>query len=920
MRRFCLRSLLFLLLLISTAGFSQEKPVVRIGVTPLGNGGDKVSVTTARDHLVKALNHQKVDKQWGVTVQAVALNESAESKALAEARDKNCQFVVTSRLADLHSSEKSVPGSAFGTIDNVPVIQAKVSYEMRRVVDGLEYALGSVSSEESTITEAVMEAHRRLAPEIVAELKKGGNVPHPAAEPEKTAAVTFPKTVEVAMIGVDFCKWLPSALNHAEALRGVCEYSFSLPQRMPNFICDQETSRYRGDNPVPRDLITALVRYEDGNESYSDIKLNGKPAPSAITNSPGLWSTGEFGSNLRAVFDLRNQPLFEFAGENAIGAHPTWVFTYQIRKQNDPLWRLRAEDQVLAPPYDGELWIDQKTGDLLRFRQVAREIPAAFPTQSAELQTNYDNVAFADGTSFLLPSEAIVATRYREEGPTHNMLQFRNCHKFRAKSRMLLDVPVGVASAAPASTSPEDIVREAEEGEKIQAILREEAVREDDGRLQRERRDDLDRAQFDIFTKLAALEKERQKVVAQEIASAKPEPRSGNDAIPVFKSSVHLVPVSVVLHDGKGKTIGTFRKEDFQLFDDGKLQAITAFSIERPGEASRETRDVVSVGSIPAVDHPAPERSMAFVFDDIHSSFADLASARAAAGRQIDRMREEDRVAIFSTSGQSSTDFISDRAKLHAALNGLKPHPVLPVSTCPRMTAYMADQIATHNDADLLAIAIHDTIQCAMGGMATTPDEIERAARMAKLMAYEVFNAASADNQSTLNSLREIVRRTAAAAGNHSIVFVSPGFVSLAPETRVALAELFDRAVRSGIVVNTLDVRGLETLGVSGERTNPGAPENLQLARDESSSQSETMAEMADATGGTYFHNNNDLDEGFRKAAETPEVLYVLGFSPQKLDGKFHKLKVKLAPQAPVGKNVEIQARLGYFAVKARTE
>ena len=65
---------------------------------------------------------------------------------------------------------------------------------------------------------------------------------------------------------------------HSEALRGVCEYAMSLPERMPNFICDQQTSRYRGDGKVPRDLITALVRYEDGNVSYTEIKLNGKAA------------------------------------------------------------------------------------------------------------------------------------------------------------------------------------------------------------------------------------------------------------------------------------------------------------------------------------------------------------------------------------------------------------------------------------------------------------------------------------------------------------------------------------------------------------------------------------------------------------------------------------------------------------------
>ena len=67
------------------------------------------------------------------------------------------------------------------------------------------------------------------------------------------------------------------------------------------------------------------------------------------------------------------------------------------------------------------------------------------------------------------------------------------------------------------------------------------------------------------------------------------------------------------------------------------------------------------------------------------------------------------------------------------------------------------------------------------------------------------------------------------------------------------------------------------------------------------------------APGGTFFHNNNDLDEGFRRTADTPEYIYVLGFSPQKLDGKFHKLKVTL-------KNPEkltVQARQGYYAFKA---
>ena len=71
---------------------------------------------------------------------------------------------------------------------------------------------------------------------------------------------------------------------------------------------------------------------------------------------------------------------------------------------------------------------------------------------------------------------------------------------------------------------------------------------------------------------------------------------------------------------------------------------------------------------------------------------------------------------------------------------------------------------------------------------------------------------------------------------------------------------------------------------------------------------------MADGTGGVFFHNSNDYDEGFLRVAETPEYSYVLAFAPQnlKLDGSFHTLKVTLkTPQ-----KLSLQARRGYYAPK----
>jgi len=72
------------------------------------------------------------------------------------------------------------------------------------------------------------------------------------------------------------------------------------------------------------------------------------------------------------------------------------------------------------------------------------------------------------------------------------------------------------------------------------------------------------------------------------------------------------------------------------------------------------------------------------------------------------------------------------------------------------------------------------------------------------------------------------------------------------------------------------------------------------------------LAEIAADTGGVYFHNDNDLDEGFRRTATSPELYYLLGFQPQdlKLDGSFHGLKVAIESKA----GYSVEARRGYYA------
>jgi hypothetical protein len=78
------------------------------------------------------------------------------------------------------------------------------------------------------------------------------------------------------------------------------------------------------------------------------------------------------------------------------------------------------------------------------------------------------------------------------------------------------------------------------------------------------------------------------------------------------------------------------------------------------------------------------------------------------------------------------------------------------------------------------------------------------------------------------------------------------------------------------------------------------------------------VAELAEGTGGIFFQNSNDLLGGFRKAADVPEHVYLLGYSPDNLkaDGSFHALKVT----AKGNGDLTVRARRGYYAPKEETD
>jgi VWFA-related protein len=404
---------------------------------------------------------------------------------------------------------------------------------------------------------------------------------------------------------------------------------------------------------------------------------------------------------------------------------------------------------------------------------------------------------------------------------------------------------------------------------------------------------------------------------------------TSHDTQPAFKLKTerNLVTVRVVVRDSKGNALGNLHKEDFRLLDNGKPQIITQFAVEAPpGRESTSAAPAVKPSDSEAQPETAivssvPQRYLALYFDDVHMKFEDIARTRdAASGYLATALQPGDRVGIFTSSEQGTLDFTNDRDKIHDAIFALQSRPIVPheINPCPDITPYQAFLMVDRRESHSLEIATEEALACEFNNDRRYLPDAQRSAESA---ATRALSFGETESEASLRELELLVRRMGVVPGQRNIVLVSPGFMTETQTMRIS--EIVDRALRLKVVVNTLDSQGLYvTLPFGDASQRPLViPQRAdlegnksQIRLDEYSRNSDVLAEIADSTGGVFFHNSNDLNEGFRRVGSLPDAYYVLAFSPQnlKLDGKFHTLKVALNNP----KGLSLQARRGYYAPK----
>ena len=395
----------------------------------------------------------------------------------------------------------------------------------------------------------------------------------------------------------------------------------------------------------------------------------------------------------------------------------------------------------------------------------------------------------------------------------------------------------------------------------------------------------------------------------------------------VLRVYTDLVQTDVMVFDKQGHFVNGLKSSDFELRIDGQPKPVEFFEKITAGSIDEESQIAAARGASTRLEGnksngPAPldrGRPIFFYVDDMHMDLPSLVATRKLIARFIDKeMGQNDEAAIASANGQIGflQQLTDNKAVLRAALARLKlrPYAVRDYER-PPMSEYQGLRI-TQGDADIMGYFVDATLRENPGMTAETAEAIvaSRARALVQQGAYITV--------STFTGLEGLVRSANKLPGRKLVFFVSGGFLidDLNSDLRYRLQRITSAAARSGVVIYSIDARGL--IASLTDASDPGQPDpsgRLQRgAMSEISATQDGMNALASDTGGKATFNTNALEPSLRRALNETSNYYLLAWKPDtqtQQTSKFRHIEVKV-----IGKpNLIVQVRRGFFDQEPET-
>ena len=400
----------------------------------------------------------------------------------------------------------------------------------------------------------------------------------------------------------------------------------------------------------------------------------------------------------------------------------------------------------------------------------------------------------------------------------------------------------------------------------------------------------------------------------------------------VIRINVNLVQVDAVVTDANGKAVTNLTRDDFEVFQDGELQKLTAFDfVAVKNRAAMLDRLRVSVdprnalGGVPPppqrpmLKRDAIRRTIALVVDDLALSFDSVVRVRDSLKKWVDNeMEEGDLVAVVRTSaGMGSLQrFTMDKQMLSAAIDLIRYQPGrVGVSSFAATTGAPPPAINPETGEVVVNPETGEVVKDAID-TSIFEDEVEHAYVVGSLGAI----------QYVVRGLRDLPGRKSLILFSESMKFTflagsglvrSSQLSNATSETRIR--KLADEASRSSVVIYAIDPRGVINTSLTSEDNTAGMTDQeiAQISSDRTQRLIESrdgMVVLTQKTGGLFVHDNNDMTRSLRQVVDDGDGYYLLGYQPDLFTfedarkSAFHSIKVRVKKPG-----LTVRSRTGFF-------
>ena len=406
-----------------------------------------------------------------------------------------------------------------------------------------------------------------------------------------------------------------------------------------------------------------------------------------------------------------------------------------------------------------------------------------------------------------------------------------------------------------------------------------------------------------------------------------PNPPQQPQADDVIRVNTELVQTDAMVFDKKGRFVSGLNAEQFVLKVDNKPRSIAFFesvasaSLRETTKAEADRTASVTNPASPSPPAPAANgRTVIYFIDDLHLAPTSLVNTRKALLDFIDHgMDERDQVAITSASGQIGflQQFTDDKVALRSAVARLNYRTNTKIDTDnPPMSEYIALKIREGDEQTITYYIQQILIQnCAQAfGCTVSP---QSAKQLVMQRAQQIVTMASPDTDNTLRLLEGLMRSASQLPGRKLVFFISDGFYlnDFKTGSRDKIKRITDAAGRAGVVIYTLDARGLisESLDVTNNRPIDSKGMTATVTSSEISASQDGLNALAADTGGRAFRNTNaPMAKWINRMLDETANYYLLAWTPDSEEqkrGKFKNISVSIVGRP----DLTVRLRQSYF-------